>query len=408
MILEDVIAHVIEQQQEFLYVRDTGLDRTLTPSTRSLSSHALIISGIRRCGKSTLLMQLIKKLNVDNYLYLNFESPQLYNFSIHDFVRLDRIIAQKQTKHLFFDEIQLVEGWERYIRQKTDEGFHVVITGSNASLLSQELGTKLTGRHITQELFPFSYGEFLTFKHLQPSAETLSVYMETGGFPEYVKTNDEEQLYTLFDDILIRDIVSRFGIKDLKSLQRLASHLYSNIGNRITATKLKQPLSIGATSTILNWFSYLEMTYLIFLLPMYSHSTKAQLINPKKVYVIDTGLLNVVSTRLTKDTGRKLENLVYLHLRRSYTELYYFDDDKSECDFIAFQKGKVKSIVQVCHELTPETMDRELNGLKRAMLFFGQKTGTIVTHSQADRVRENGVDITIIPAYDYLRTNDVL
>ncbi len=169
MILEDVIAHVIEQQQEFLLVRDTGLDRTLTPLTRSLSSHALIVSGIRRCGKSTLLMQLIKKLDVDNYLYLNFESPQLYDFSIHDFVRLDRIIAQKQTKHLFFDEIQLVEGWERYIRQKTDEGFHVVITGSNASLLSQELGTKLTGRHITQELFPFSYGEFLTFKHLQPS-----------------------------------------------------------------------------------------------------------------------------------------------------------------------------------------------------------------------------------------------
>ena len=170
-----------------------------------------------------------------------------------------------------------------YVRQKLDEGFKVIITGSNASLLSKELGTRLTGRQITQELFPFSYSEFLKFRVLAPSSESLKTYMQTGGCPEFVKNGDEEQLVALFDDILIRDIVARYGIKDIKSLHRLASFLLSNIGNRITATKLKQPLSLGATSTVLSWFSHLELSYLLCFLPMFSHSTKAQLINPRKV-----------------------------------------------------------------------------------------------------------------------------
>jgi len=274
MILESVIARVVDQQKNRLAIRDIGLKRELIPATQSLSSHALIISGVRRCGKSTLLMQMMKGMH-EEVLYLNFESPQLYEFTLSDFARLDNVIALKGIKTLFFDELQLVEGWEMYVRQKLDEGFRVIVTGSNASLLSKELGTKLTGRHITQELFPFSYSEFLTFKVLTSSVESLKAYMRTGGFPEFVKTGDQEQLSSLFEDVLIRDIVTRYGIKDIKSLHRLASYLISNIGNRITATKLKQPLSIGATSTILSSFSHLELSYLVFFLPMFSHSTKA-------------------------------------------------------------------------------------------------------------------------------------
>ena len=401
MILESVIEHVVEQQKLRLTTRDTGLKRELKPATRSLSSHALIISGVRRCGKSTLLMQMMNELDHTNLLYLNFESPQLYEFNLLDFARLDHIIARKGAKILFFDELQWVEGWEMFVRQKLDEGLQVVIIGSNASLLSKELGTRLTGRHITQELFPFSYIEFLQFLQLSPGTESLAKYMQTGGFPEFVKNGDEEQLATLFNDILIRDIVTRYRIKDIKSLHRLAQYLISNIGNRISATKLKQALSIGATSTVLSWFSHLELSYLVSFLPMFSHSTKAQLINPRKVYAIDLGLVNVVSSVLTEDAGRKLENLVFLHLRKKYTELYYFDE-KGECDFVAMNNGQVMELVQVCYELTADNLQRELNGLLAAIQFFGQQKATIVTFTGVDHIVKEGFTIEVVPAYQFL------
>jgi predicted AAA+ superfamily ATPase len=317
---------------------------------------------------------------------------------------LDKIISNKGANTLFFDEIQLVEGWEMYVRQKLDEGFRVIITGSNASLLSKELGTRLTGRHITRELFPFSYREFLDFREITSSRESLKAYMITGGFPEYVKTGDQEQLSTLFEDVLIRDIVTRYGIKDIKNLHRLASYLISNIGNRITATKLKQPLAIGATSTILSWFSHLETSYLVSFLPMFSHSTKVQMINPRKVYAIDPGLVEVISNTLTEDMGRKLENLIFLHLRRKYssTELYYFDE-KGECDFVAIKNGVVE-LVQVCYELTPDNVKRELNGLRKAMQFFNHYKSTIVTFDNTDFINEDGFEIKVLPAYNYLLT----
>lgn len=401
MILESVLAHVIDQQKNRFSLKDTGLTRELVPATKSLSSHALIISGVRRCGKSTLLMQMMKSMDPEMLLFLNFESPQLYEFSLTDFTRLDSLIAQKGASTLFFDELQLVEGWEMYVRQKLDEGFKVIITGSNASLLSKELGTRLTGRHITQELFPFSYSEFLTFRNLVPSSESLKNYMQTGGFPEFVKNGDEEQLAALFEDILMRDIVTRYGIKDIKSLHRLAIYLISNIGNRIAATRLKQPLSIGATSTILSWFSHLELSYLVSFLPMFSQSTKAQLINPRKVYAIDLGLVNIISNNMTLDLGRRLENLIFLHLRRKYTELYYFDS-KGECDFVAMKNGQVVELVQVCYELTPDNLKRELNGLTMAMRYFHLNKATLVTFSDTDVIKQADDEIEVVPAYSYL------
>jgi uncharacterized protein len=225
--------------------------------------------------------------------------------------------------------------------------------------------------------------------------------METGGFPEFVKNGDEEQLAALFEDILMRDIVTRYGIKDIKSLHRLAIYLISNIGNRIAATRLKQPLSIGATSTVLSWFSHLELSYLVSFLPMFSQSTKAQLINPRKVYAIDLGLVKVISNNMTEDLGRRLENLVFLHLRRKYTELYYFDS-KGECDFVAMKNGHVVELVQVCYELTPDNLKRELNGLKMAMRYFHLDKATLVTFSDTDLIREADYEIEVVPAYRYL------
>ncbi len=401
MILESVLSKIVEQQKQRLSVHDSGLKRELMPALQYLSSHALIISGVRRCGKSTLLLQIMEKIPQEDFLYLDFEMPQLYNFNISDFVRLDNIIAKKEAKTLFFDEIQYVDAWEIYVRQKLDEGFQIIITGSNASLMSKEQGTKLTGRHISQELFPFSFSEFLKFKGLRASAENLEKYLIVGGFPEYLKTQYEEQLSTLFDDILFRDIVAHFGIKDIKSLQHLALFLYSNIGNRITATKLKQILSVGATSTVLSWFSHLELSYLVFFLPMFSHSTKAQLINPRKVYAIDMGMIDIVSNKLTEDKGHKLENLIYLHLRRKYNELYYFDE-KGECDFIAMQKGNPTEIIQVCYALTPDNFRREIDGLVKALKFFNQKKGKIITLQDKDNFTEEGLKVEVIPAFEYL------
>lgn len=208
MILQSTLEQVISQQKARLENLDSGLPRELLPEMQSLSSHALIISGIRRCGKSTLMLQMMNQMKNDSILYLNFESPLLYDFSLNDFSRLDVIIEKKQAKVLFLDEVQLIDKWEIYVRQKLDEGLKVIVTGSNAALLSMELGSKLTGRHITRELFPFSYREFLTFKKLSPSEESLNQYLSKGGFPEYLKTEDEQQLTTLFDDIVMRDIVA--------------------------------------------------------------------------------------------------------------------------------------------------------------------------------------------------------
>lgn len=405
MILERVITDVIEYQKDRVSQKDTGLKRELIPATKSLSSHALIISGVRRCGKSTLLLQLMKDMDKESLLFLNFDSPQLFDFSLNDFFRLDNIIRQKGVNTLFFDELQLVEGWEMYVRQKLDEGFRVIVTGSNASLLSKELGTRLTGRHITQELFPFSYTEFLMFRNLNNSADSLTTYLQTGGFPEFVKNGDEEQLASLFEDVVIRDIVTRYGIKDIKSLHRLASFLISNIGNRITATKLKQPLSIGATSTVLSWFSHLELSYLVCFLPMFSYSTKAQLINARKVYAIDLGLVNVISTTRSGDLGRRLENLIFLHLRRKYTELFYFDE-KGECDFVAMKNGVVFELIQVCYELTPDNLKREVDGLVKAMRFFSQLRATLITFSTTDLIKEDALQIDVVPAYTYLSSTN--
>ena len=346
-------------------------------------------------------MQILSKIKNEKFIFINFESPRLYDFSLTDFTRLDKIIYQKEATTLFFDEIQYIPSWELYVRQKLDEGYKVIITGSNASLLSKELGTKLTGRHVSKELFPFSYTEFLTYRKLLPAKESLEIYMRCGGFPEFVKNAIDEHLITLFDDIIVRDIVARFGIKDIKSLQRLAVYLYANIGNRVTATKLKQALSIGATSTILSWFSHLELSYLVSFLPMFSYSTKAQLINPRKVYAIDLGLLNLVSNNLSKDNGHKLENLIFLHLRRKYKEIYYFDQD-GECDFVAIVNEKAVEIVQVTYQLTEDNFQREVNGLIKALKFFGKDKGVIITMNDSDSLVEDGFNIDVVPAYRYL------
>lgn len=402
MILENILREVVTAQKRARSGRGKELLRDRLQTLPKLQSHALIVSGIRRCGKSTLLFQLLEEQYPDAF-FLNFEDPRLYGFEPNDFSRLDSLIDSFETKVLFFDELQIIDGWERFVRQKLDQNFQVIITGSNAALLSGELGTKLTGRHISIELFPFSFHEFCTFKKVDPTPKAVEQYLLTGGFPEYVKRADSRILHTLFEDILLRDIAVRYGVRDIKSLQKVALYLISNIGKPVTANRMKSLFEVSATSTMMEYFSHLEMAYLFFFIPKFSYSIRKQLINPRKVYAIDTGLICENSTSFSKDRGRKFENLVFLHLRQNFKEIYYFNE-KGECDFVVFEKGNFREAIQVCMQLTPDNLERELNGLFEALEFFNQTHGTLVTWNEKDTYEKNGKKISIVPAHEFFNS----
>ena len=402
MIKQSELAAVVKSQQEQQQEKGVGLERDLLHQLPTdLPNHALIISGIRRCGKSTLLSQWMKKIDFEGF-FLNFDTPKLYNFELTDFELLDEMIVQSRKKSLFFDEIQVIDGWELYVRQKLDQGYKVAITGSNASLLSKELGTKLTGRHINKELFPFSFSEFLRYHEAKPDAESLLRYMTIGGFPEYIKTENPDILAVLIDDILYRDIAVRYNIRDVKSLKRLLLFLAANNGNLVTATKLTQTLGIKSPATILDYFSYFEQSYLLQLMPKFSYSYRVQLVNPRKIYFVDTGLINVVDVSFSHDFGRKLENVIFWELRRQNKEIYYYNENGYECDFVVCNNKIPEQLIQVCYELNKDNSTREERGLLDAMNFFKLDKGTIITLNQQDTILHHEKKIEVIPAYRYL------
>jgi predicted AAA+ superfamily ATPase len=399
MIRQDEIALVIDSQRETFLKQDSGFTRDALTNMPVADSFATIITGIRRCGKSTLLLQLLRK-NYQEAIYLNFDDIRLSGFETSDFTRLHREIEKREIKILFFDEIQIVEGWEKYINQLLREGYKVFITGSNASMLSVELGTHLTGRHLSMELFPFSYSEFIRFKELANGENAVIDYLKTGGIPEYVKTGISVVLNTLVDDILMRDIAVRHSVRDVTSLRQLTTFLITNIGNLVSANKLLGMFDIKSPATFLEYFSFLRDAYLLEFVPMFSHSLKVQARNPKKAYVMDMGLYTENSISTSDNMGRRLENLIFLHLRRKYKQIFYYKG-KGECDFIAMEKNAVKKAIQVCMTINDENFDREYNGLLDAMQNLGLKEGTIVTLNQSDTFEKDGMTIKMTPVYDF-------
>lgn len=394
------LQNVIEHQAERLRIVSTGVKRELLADLpTNLESHALIISGIRRCGKSTLLRQLLSN-KMEDVLFLNFDTPLLYNFEMADFQLLDEIIGQSKKSILFFDEIQVVAGWELYVRQKLDDGFRLFITGSNASLLSRELGTKLTGRHFTKELFPFSLEEFCRFYNAEKNEKATERYLSEGGFPEYLKTQNPEILSLLTEDIVHRDVAVRHNIRDVSSLKRLLSYLATNVGNLVSATKLTQTLGIKSSATILEYFSFFEQSYMLYLMPKFSYSEKVQMRNPRKIYLVDNGLINAISASFNLDLGRKLENAVFISLRRKYADIFYYNENGKECDFVVFYKQKPIKVMQVCYEVNAENVEREQTGLLDAMDFFQFNEGTIITMMQTDKVIIGNKTIVMIPFHE--------
>jgi predicted AAA+ superfamily ATPase len=319
MLLQSQLAEVADAQAENFQNKNVGWQRELLPKLKLPNNFALIITGIRRCGKSTLLFQLLRE-KFSNAFYLHFEDPRLAGFENDDFNRLSNEIVKRNPSVLFFDEIQLLENWELFVRHKLDEGYKVVITGSNATLLSKELGTKLTGRHLSVELFPFSYTEFLGFRKLKDTEKSVLEYLRKGGFPEYLKTENGFVLNQLLEDILYRDIAVRYAVRDVKSLKQLAVYLLSNIAKPVSASNLTKLFAIKSVSALLDYFGFLENAYIVQFLPMFSYSLKKQIRNPRKVYSIDLGLFTENSIVFSDENGRRIENAVYLHLRTAHTE----------------------------------------------------------------------------------------
>ena len=400
MIRQEQLALVINSQRNAFLNQESGFIRDALMHVPIADAFATIITGIRRCGKSTLLLQLLHK-DYEDALYLNFDDIRLSSFETSDFVRVHREVEKRGIRVLFFGEIQLIKNWETYVNQLLREGYRVFVTGSNAAMLSVELGTHLTGRHLSMELFPFSYSEYIRFKNIDSSTAAVESYLQSGGIPEFLKTGRAEIIYTLVDDILMRDIAVRHAIRDVNALRQLAAYLISNIGNLVSANKLAGMFEIKSATTFLEYFSFLKDAYLLDFLPLFDHSLKVQARNPKKVYVLDMGIYSEVSVTTSENRGRRLENLVFLHLRQRYKQLFYYKN-QGECDFVTLEKGQLKEAIQVCLSINDENFDRELKGVLEAMHDLNIRSGYIITMNQSDVIEKDGLLVKMIPAHEFL------
>ena len=376
------------------------MPRDILPKLRFHNDFATIIKGIRRCGKSTLTHQWRQQAK-ERVIALNFDDLRMMGFSTGDFKVLDHVLSEKKPAAIILDEIHTVEGWELFVRQKLDQGFKVLVTGSNAALLSRELGTKLTGRHIDIETTPFTYPEFLRFTNHKSGLESLKSYIQQGGFPAFLKTNDTDVLKELVNDIIYKDIAVRHSIRDTRPLRNLCLFLLGSAAKKISPSRLKEAMHVKSATTMLEYFNYFEDTYLVCRLETFSESTKARLLAPKKIYIADTALAYALNASQSPDLGNMLENMVFCHLKRRSDELYYHDDGTSECDFIA-KNANGYSVTQVTWDLNDDNKEREFKGLTHALDRLGMKEGTIVTANQSDFAVIDGFTINIIPAAQFL------
>lgn len=398
MVLKNDIERAIKAQSKLFKSKETDINRTFLDSFLPTGKHIEVISGMRRCGKSTL-MHLIAEQHYKKTAYFNFEDSRIHGFEVHDFEKLDELFGGGIEAY-FFDEIQNVPAWEVFIRQLHDRNEKVFVTGSNAALLSKELGTRLTGRHMRHELFPFSYPEFLRYKKLEANASSLSYYLRAGGFPEYLETENPEVLQYLFKDVIYRDIAVRYGVRNTHSLIDISLFLLTNVGKEISYNNLRKIFALGSANTVSDYLAWLADAYIFFFLPKFSWSLKSIAINPRKVYAIDNGLINANTLSHSENRGRLLENMVYLFLRQRRKNLFYFKENH-ECDFVVIDGSKCIALIQVCEVLNGDNLKRELDGLYEAMLFFNFDDGYILTHDQTDHLQVKEKHVHIMPIYNF-------
>jgi len=399
------------------------------------SSHIIVITGARRSGKSFIMRQTAKTLikggiRENNILIVNFEDPRFVELNtkilqqVYD-VYLEFLNPQEKP-FLFLDEIQEVEDWEKWVRtiHELDKA-KIIISGSNAKLLSRELSTLLTGRHLDLVIFPLSFKEFLRFRNVNLSKRfeivnkeieikrLLREYIEFGSFPEVVLGGEKKQiLLNYFEDILNKDIVRRFKIRKSKELVYLAKFYLDNISSLMTFSSLERTLNISA-DTVEKFSRYLEDTFILFFLKRFSYKFREQEKSPRKVYAIDVGLANTIGFRFSQNMGRLAENLVFLELKRkemlgSNLEIYYWKDvNHREVDFLIKENLKVKQLIQVCWQISrPEIKNREIRALLKAMKEFNLEEGLIITDDYEAEENIKGKKINYIPLWKWYLKED--
>lgn len=435
MIHPDLLKKIIVEQRDlFLKITNPIAREAIFEEFFGKISHigeAVVITGARRSGKSFLLKLIWQKIREDqniaenNFFCFNFEDERLLKFRAGDFDLLMESFEQvipvdkRQKIYLFFDEIQAVKGWEKFInRILRQERFKIFITGSNATLLSKEIDSALTGRTYPINLFPLSFREVAAYKsgrlpkgadlyRAETQSELKKIffeYMENGGFPEVVLQNFRPVLQEYLKSIIYRDVVLRYRIKQEANLREIVAFAISNIGSVFSLERIARMAKMKNLTTVKNYLSYLENSFLFYRAAKYSHSLKTQIYNPDKFYAVDVGFYNEVAFSGTANRGRILENLVFMELKRKYGDVYYFQG-KRECDFLVKSKNRLILAAQATIFLDESNREREVGGLLEAMDEYGIKNGLILVENGRETIKEGDKTIEVKPVWQWCLEN---
>ena len=379
-----------------------------------------IITGPRRAGKSVASFLLLKE---KKFAYLNFDDENLLKVENYDEIIKAIFEVYPESKYLFFDEIQNLKNWEIFVNKLHRRGYNLIITGSNAKLLSKELATSLTGRYIPIEIFPFSFSEFLDAKGWKIEKEKVNVpeiqgkilnyldeYMRNGGFPEVVVKNLEARTYleTLSNSILFKDVVKRYNLRFSQKIYDLNNYLNSNFSSEFSFSKLKNILDFRSTVTLQNYLSYLEESFLVFILNRFSFKVKEQIKTPKKVYIVDNGFCSYMSPGFSTDYGKLMENLVFVEIMRRGYKLnkdvfFYKTRNNKEVDFILKKGINIEKLIQVCYKIEDlKTKERETKALIEASQDLDCDDLLVITWDVEDEKISQGKKIKFIPIWKWL------
>lgn len=386
------------------------------------SKKIVTIIGPRRAGKTYLLYQLAKQIkDITDIVYINFEDERYTIKKEHLQQIMDaylELYPDKKKPYFFFDEIQEINDWEKFVRRTYDTiSKKIFLTGSSAKLLSKEIATTLRGRTITYELYPLSFKEYLEFKEISSkmpitTKEQAKVrhefnnYLVVGGYPETVFFEDELRERTIKDYsavMLLRDVIDRYQLRNSLAVSSFYDRCITNYSKELSINKLFNEMkSIGiriTRETLYEFARYFEEAFIVFPLTSYTQNISKKEI--KKIYLIDHAIANLSKFRFSENNGRNLENIVFIELRRKELDVYTFKS-RGECDFIVKEKGKITKAIQVCYELNNNNKTRELSGLKEAMKRFKLKKGTILTYDQEDIIKTKNETIIIKPIWKWL------
>lgn len=417
MYMKDLLKQIILEQQEILHAPNKRYVQRYIADEWLQTSEILIISGIRRCGKSVLMQQIRDRL-VEKDFFFNFDDERLANFKLDDFQKLQECFVELfgEQHTYYFDEIQNIEGWERFVRRLYNAGNKIIITGSNARMLSRELGTHLTGRYIQVEIYPFSFQEYLAMNEIPVNAKTLYTttgratmvksfvkYMECGGFPKFLQDGSVSYLTSLYESIIYRDILTRNGLTNEKEMLEMMFYLASNATKRVTYSSLGKVVGIQHPDTIKNYLEYIQQTYLIFQLFRYDPSVKKQMMSPKKIYFVDNAIIKRIGFNATENNGVFLENLVFIELKRRGWDVYYYAD-KKECDFIVRKGLHISDAYQVTLKMdSPQTREREIAGVREAMQAYSLSKGYILTFEGKENINfDDGTIVEVVPVWEWI------